>query len=310
MSIIYFYIYILIINIVKLEELDECPDKLDCINCTFLVDCYWRNNECINITKEKNVTLDLNSNNTNFTNFTKQYRLFETNNQTTIFNNFKYLKNSCYYKTFPYADEDKYLYDKLEKYCGKKDIIITYEMLINGYEIKLNNVDGKYGYPHILCQYNFYSGNGRHDVDIYINKSLIKDFLFIFSYDYYSGKVINYTSTITLYSVGLRTVSFWYYSNRSFDSAPFIIYFKDYKYPSYSILDYLFLSFLIASVIIIIASIIYVRYNSKFFFKNKKKYEEITNESSKNKISINKNELNLSEINEKKSDKNDEQEKK
>ena len=162
MSIIYFYIYILIINIVKLEELDECPDKVDCINCTLLVECYWRNNECTNITKEKNITLDLNSNNTNITNLTnynKQYKLFETDNQTTIFNNFKYLKNACYYKTFPYVVEDKYLYDKSEKYCGKKDIIITYEMLINGYEIKLNNVNGKYGYPHIICQYNFYSGN-------------------------------------------------------------------------------------------------------------------------------------------------------
>ena len=248
-----------------------------------------------------NITLN-NSNITinNTINETKLYKIFDTDNKTIIFNNLKYLKNSCYEAKIPFQIKEKSISDKfLEKYCGKRNIVITNEMLLNGHKIQLNNIDNKYGFSNIICQQVFISGSSRNDVDIYINRTLSKDFLFFYSTDYNKGISINYSSTISLNNLSLRSVTFLYYSNKSFDSLPFIIYLKDYKYPEKNILDILFLLLLIFFVIGITIAIIYVRYKSNFFNNNKYQKLNIQQKNKENNNEENQIKRNLSVINEK-----------
>ena len=150
MSAIKNIIYIIAYKIIQTYLEEECSSKYDCFNCTFLLDCQWKNNTCINITEEKNIT-DISLNNANVViwdhrkinqsnNETKMYRLFDTDNQTILFKNLKYLKNTCYEATNPFIVKENYFYDKiLEKYCGKKNIIITNEMLLNLFKAILHS---------------------------------------------------------------------------------------------------------------------------------------------------------------------------
>ena len=292
-----YYIFIIVIKIVQLQ-IEDCTEKHDCINCTLLIDCQWENNQCININKTIRRSLN-NKSNRKISNTV--YNLFDLGNETTKFNNLKYLYNKCYHKISPYTVEDNSLYDiTSEKYCGKKNIIITNEMLINGYNIKLNNVNGTYGYPHIICQYLFLSGSNRHDVDIYINNSYKEDFLLFYTGDYKDHIQINYTSTISLHSSCYKTVSFFYYSDKTFDISPFIIRFKDYKRASYSILQYFFLAGLILLMSAIIGGIIYIRNHSKILNKKIMSYEDINEQS--NDFNNNKKDSNLEVISEKKNE--------
>ena len=277
------YIYIIIFKIIKSFLDEECTDKYDCFNCTILLDCQWINDKCINITINNTETKNITTNSTE--NGTK---LFESNNENILFKHLKYLKNSCYNSNIPFEIEENNLYDKIaEKYCGKKNIIITEEMMINGYKIQLKNIDGKYGISNIVCQYIFISGDYRTDSDIYINRSLSGDFLLFYSNDYNRAFIINYSSTISLVSPSSEPISFFYYSNKSFDTVPFIIYIKDNRNKENSILSILYLLLLIFFVVGIITSIIIVRYKSNFFNKNENKYQKLN--SQKNEINLNLN---------------------
>ena len=306
MHLLYNLIYILTLKIIKSYLDDECNEKYNCFNCSILFDCRWRNNQCINYTEEMNIALN-NSNITinNTINETKLYKIFDTDNKTIIFNNLKYLKNSCYEAKIPFQIKEKSISDKfLEKYCGKQNIVITNEMLLNGHKIQLNNIDNKYGFSNIICQYIFISGTSRNDVDIYINRTLSKDFLFFYSTDYNKGISINYSSTISLNNLSLRSVTFLYYSNKSFDSLPFIIYLKDYKYPEKNYLDILFLLLLIFFVVGISIAIIYVRYKSNIFNNNKYQQINIQQKNKENNNEENQIKRNLSVINEKNNEEN------
>lgn len=147
MSVLKNIIYIIASNIIQTYLEEECSSKYDCFNCTFLLDCQWKNNTCINITEEKNITnISLNNVDVSYNhriinqsnNETKMYRLFDTDNQTILFKNLKYLKNTCYEATNPFIVKENYFYDKiLEKYCGKKNVIITNEMVLNPFKVIL-----------------------------------------------------------------------------------------------------------------------------------------------------------------------------
>jgi len=294
MSKLYIFLLLIIVKIINsyLEEEEECSDQYDCFNCTLFTDCQWRYNMCINYTEEQimelnmtlnmtlNMELDMELNMTsNMTNETKLYRLFDTKNKTVIFNNLKYLKNTCYNTTKYFIKEENYIYYKTsEIYCGKQNIVITNDMLLNGYKVQLNDVQGKFGIPNLICQYNFISGSLRNDVDIYINKSISDEFLLVYTSNYNAYRFINYPCTLMLDSPALQTVSFLYYSNKTFDTVPFIIYIKDYRYPEYSILDILFLLLIIFFVIAIFTTILIVRYKSSTFNKNKN-YQKINSDN-------------------------------
>ena len=307
MSILKNIIYIIILKIIKayFDEIEECSSQYDCFNCTFLLDCQWINNTCINITEEENITSDETTTDTiteteiisdEENNITKIYRLFNTENPGILFIHLKYLKNSCYPSKIPFSVDENYIYDGIsEKYCGKKNIIITNEMLLNGYKVQLENVDGKYGFKNIICHYIIISGSYRNDVDIYINNSYSKDFLFFYTSDYNNALYINYSMTLALNFPAFRHVSFLYYSNKTFDTSPFIIYVKDHKYPDTSILDILFLLLLIFFVVSIFVSIVIVRYKSNFFNNNENKYQKISAEFKKDdNENENDNRLNMS----------------
>ena len=311
MSILNNFIYIIILKVIQSYFKEKCSSKHDCFNCTFLFDCQWVNNKCINITEEKyiisnNTAIKTNDIISDSSNEFKFYRLFDTDNQTILFYNLKYLKNACYQALIPFKKEENYNNDNLlEKFCGKKKIVITNEMLLNGYKIQLKNVDGKYGFSHIICQYIILSGGYRNDVDIYINQSLSKDLLLFYSPDYNNGISIKYSRTLSLDYPALQSVSFLFYSNRSFDSIPFIIYIKDYKYSDSSILDILFLLLIIFFVVGIIVLIVLVRYKSNFFNIIDNKYQKLNIQIKKNdKNNNNENKNNFNDINEKRNEDN------
>lgn len=286
MSFFIIYIIILIIKIISSDS-EDCSKYLNCFNCTLSLNCSWKDKKCVNSPEIRNFTL------------------FKTDNKTILFNNMKYLKNICYESKTPYIIDDNKnnVYNKMyENYCGKRKIVVTNDILLKGYKIQLNKVNNKYGYPNMLCEYIFISGSNRHDLEIYINRSLSKDFLLFYSENNNKGLVINYTKTLSLLDDFYQSAFFLYYSNKSFDTPPFIISFKEYRYVGKDILQYLFLLAIIAFVAIIVTGIIYVRKNSIFFDKNGKKYQKIDIKQTKKETD---NEIKLSVINEENSIKNE-----
>ena len=283
---LHFIIFTIILIIKKINsQQDQCSDILDCFNCTLSENCIWKNKTCIYSSKPKNISL------------------FKSNNKTHLFYDMRYLRNICYETKPPYIINDNdIIFEEKEKYCGNRKIILTNEVILKGYRVQLNNVDEKYGISNILCEYIFISGGWRHDVDIYINRSLSKDFLLFYLESGTKGIEVNYSKTISLFTTLLEPVSFLYYSNRTFDTPPFIINFKEYRYEKSDspVLTYLFLLLILAFIGGIIGSIIYVRKNSIFFDKNMKKYIKINiNQVKKENFdNDNDNEIKLSAINE------------
>ena len=286
---LHFIIFSIILIIKKINsQQDQCSDILDCFNCTLSENCFWKNKTCIYSSKPKNISL------------------FKSNNKTTLFYNMKYLRNICYETKPPYTINDKnIIFEENEKYCGNRKIILTNEVLLKGFKVQLNNVDEKYGISNILCEYIFTSGGWRHDVDIFINRSLSQNFLLFFLESGTKGLEVNYSKTITLSNTHIEPVSFLYYSNRTFDTPPFIINFKEYRYDDGDslVLTILFLLLILAFIGGIIGSIIYVRKNSIFFDKNMKKYIKININQVKKENDENDNEIKLSVINEELPDK-------
>jgi uncharacterized protein YneF (UPF0154 family) len=211
----------------------------------------------------------------------------------------KYLRKICYETKTPYTIKDNnIIFEENEKYCGNRKIILTNEVILKGYRVQLNNVDEKYGSSNILCEYIFTSGGWRHDIDIYVNRSLSKDFLLFYVESGTSGLEVNYSRTVTFFGNCFEPVSFLYYSNRTFDTPPFIINFKEYRYDNGDspVLTYLFLLLILTFIGGIIGGIIFVRKNSIFFDKNMKKYIKINVNQVKRENDD--NEVKLSAINE------------
>lgn len=281
------FIIFTIILIKKINsQQDQCSNILDCFNCTLSENCIWKNKTCIYSSKPKNISL------------------FKSNNKEKLFYNMKYLRNICYETKAPYMiNDNNIIFEENEKYCGKRKIILTNEVLLKGFKSQLNNVDEKYGIPNILCEYLFISGGWKHEVDVYVNRSLSKDFLLFYLESGTKGLEVNYSKTIVLYDTAFNPVSFLYYSNRTFDTPPFIISFKEYKYYGGSeVLTYLFLLLILSFIGGIIGGIIYVRKNSIFFDKNMKKQIKINVNQFKKENDD--NEVKLSVINEQLSDQN------
>jgi len=276
----HFIIFTIILIIKKINsQQDQCSNILDCFNCTLSENCIWENKTCIYSFKPKNISL------------------FKSNNKEKLFNNMKYLRNICYETKAPYMiNDNNIVFEENEKYCGKRKLILTNEVLLKGFKSQLNNVDEKYGIPNILCEYIFTSGGWKHEVDVYVNRSLSKDFLLFYLESGTKGLEVNYSKTIILYNTVFDPVSFLYYSNRTFDTPPFIISFKEYKYFGESqVMTYLFLLLVLSFIGGIIGGIIYVRKNSIFFDKNMKKYIKIN--ANQVKRENDDNEVKLSVIN-------------
>ena len=278
---IFFYllILILILNNISSLYLDECSDIFDCFNCTLSPGCEWTNKTCINSTNQI-----INS------------TLFSTNNSTILYHDIILLRNLCFNSKAPFLPEDNYNYEQISnKYCGENFITLPNNKLYKGIEIKLKNNYNSYGTPNILCEYILTHGKSRIDADIYINRTLSKNFLLFYSDDMQQNVQINYSTTLSMYELAINSVSFLYYSNQSFETAPFIIYIKedpDVDEEESPLLTYSFLAAIILFIIISVGGIIIIRKCSILF--NLKKKEKL-----KDKENIVGNKGNLSVIIEK-----------
>ena len=266
--------------------IEECSDKYDCFNCTLTYGCKWENKTCINFT-------DINYNST----------LLDSDNSTILFHDLKILRNICFENKVPSYPLKTYLYDNLydelsEKYCGSNFIILNDGKLINGYRIELLNNTEIYGTPNLLCEYVLTHGRARIDADIFINRSLSQDFLLFYTDDLDESIQINYSTTLSIYGMHRNSVSFLFYSNKSFETSPFIIYFK-IEVPEYFeeedsvVLTYIFLAAIIGFIALAVGGIIIVRKCSIFFNLNKNKNDSNINEN------LNHNKGDLSIISEK-----------
>ena len=255
-------IFTLISKKILSSIIEECSDLIDCFNCTLTPGCIWENQTCLNYT-------DVEYNST----------LLDTDNSTILYHDLKYIRNICFDTKAPYIPEENYIYNDLSNnYCGDNLFFVNDWNRLNGIRIELNNNNGIYGTPNLLCEYVLTHGSSKIDVDIYINRTLSKDFLLFYSDDFDENIHINYSTTLILHQLNIHSSSFLYYSNKSFETSPFIIYFKREEPPPESeVLTYLFLAATIGFILLAIGGIIFVR-NCSLYFKlkyNKKKKNEI-----------------------------------
>ena len=287
MSNIFILIFLLSLISKKILSLyiEECSDKLDCFNCTITPGCQWENKSCINQTENE-----------------YNHTLLDTDNSTILYQDLKCIRNRCIENKAPYLPEENYLYDDLsDKYCGNKLTILTEGNIKNGFRIELKNNSDIYGTPNILCEYILTHGRIRIDADIFINRSLSHDFLLFYSNDLKQSVQINYSCTLTIFGMERDSVSFFYYSNKSFETSPFIIYFqKDEIIEEDSqVLAYLFLVAIIGFVVLSIVGIIVMRKCSLFFKLNRKRNNEFNNNDININVNMNENKGDLSIISEK-----------
>ena len=284
----YFFILLLVILLISKKVfsayLEDCLDKYDCFNCTVIEGCKWENETCINYTEPPEYILaECNSTFYNLTEYNStEYNLSDCNSslieiKEDFYHNLKYLRNTCFPNKVPNKPEEKYIYNELsDKYCGNNFIILNNYRLINGYKIELKNNSGIYGTPNLLCEYVLNHGPLRIDADIFINRTLSQDFSLFYSEDSNYHFHINYSTTLSVCSTDYNSVSFFYFSNKTFETSPFIIYFREYiDFEEESdLLTYLFLAATIGFVVLSIVGIIIVRRCSLYFKLKKNKIRD------------------------------------
>ena len=265
----YAFILLLIISLITKKVLSiyisECSDNIDCFNCTLTQGCKWENNTCINFNITEYNETEYNSTEYNTT-------LLDPKSNKSLFYDLKYIRNTCFPDKVPNKPEENYIYNEIsDKYCGNNFIIMDYGRLVKGYKIELKNNSDIYGLPNLICDYVLNHGQARLDVDIFINRSLSQDFLLYYSEDLDNNIQINYSTTLSLFHTNYNSASFLYYSNKTFETSPFIIYLRIYIYyeEESEVLTYLFLAANIGFVVLSIVGIIIVR-KCSLFFKLKK----------------------------------------
>ena len=295
---IFLYLILLISKKINSEDQKECSEITDCFNCTLTPKCLWENNSCIyntdcdNYTYYNNDTYNFSSDISynNYISCRENQSLLDTNDNLILHHNLKYLRNMCINSKAPYLPEKNYNYkynELSDKYCGPNFLIVDDGFLKNGYKIQLNNNNNIYGTQNLLCEYIITHGRDKINVDIFINRSLSEDFLLFYSYEYDNNIRIKYSSTLIINGMQMSSASFLFYSNKTFETSPFIIYFILEESEESEVLTYLFLAATIGFVVLAIVGIILVRKCSIFFNlkKNNKKNNEIVEEN-KGELSI------------------------
>ena len=243
----------------------DCSSFSDCFNCTINKYCRWSwpNESCIE-----------------YTPFNENYSIPDLNQSlladdiSTINPFINFLRKTCFKPYIPYKENNSSLLynDISKKYCGPHEITtISNSKFIKDFIIELNNVDGIYGVPNILCEYIILSGPNSFQVNIEINEKYNKSFYLLYSeYSIYFYDLFKESTSITIDSTGRRANTFIYYGLQSFDESPFKITFKEYvnEKPSQTI-GYILIGLIIFIFLLVVISIIYIRYNSKLFDKNK-----------------------------------------
>ena len=242
----------------------NCSSFSDCFNCTINKYCRWSwdSESCFEyIPFDGNYSIPLFNNSLIIT-------------DTSIINPFiNFLRKTCFKPYTPYIGNNSSLsYNNIsKKYCGPHEITTNSNNFINEFQIELNNISEIYGVPNILCEYIILSGPNSFEINIEINEKYNKNFYLLYSENsIYFSDLFKESTTITVANTGRRSNTFIYYSLKSFTESPFKITFKEVvDEGSSQTTGYILIALIILIFILIVASIIYIRYNSKLFDKNK-----------------------------------------
>ena len=242
----YIFIIIFISFLSYINSISQnCSQYTDCFNCTLSLKCEWSNNTCFpyqgeNIIPEINATKNI-------------------TNYTILYQHINYIRDACFEPVIPYVSNDKQYNLLSEFYCGKKQILYNTSNFSIPFEISLNKINGRYGTPNILCQYDILTGgDDSYSLNIDINENFTNNFMLIYLNDTESiGAIINKTTKFDIPRPALFTNSFIYYGYSSFDSPPFHVDIKNIK--ESELLSYIYLSMLILGVLVVFIGITYIR---------------------------------------------------
>ena len=258
----------------------SCYNFTDCFNCTLIPTCRWIWDEesCIDFEPyNENYSLPILNNSI-------------VNNISTINKHINFLRNVCYMPVIPYIDNNNnsFLYDKTSvQYCGPHYIKISdHNLISNNFKIEINNINGVYGVPNLICEYIFLSGPNHFDINIQLNEKEINNYYLLYSQDSYNFiQNINSSTSLSIEINGKKLNTFIFYGLKSFGSSPFIITYKEENIikKASQATGYIMVALYGVIIPIIIIAIIYMRKKSIIFKKEKE--ENITFEE-KEKIKI------------------------
>ena len=277
------YFLILLYSFIKFSlntELssNDCSSFSDCFNCSITPTCRWNtsNDECIP-----------------YDGYSQGFSIplidHSINNNITVLNNyFNFIRKVCFLKTTPMiSNNNSKLYNnKSIDYCGDHYIMTSEEELKNNFKIELNNINGLYAIPNLLCEYIFFSGPDFFDIEININQEKADKFYLLYSEDSLNiTQRINSSTSLSIEMNPNKINTIIFYSLQSFSSPPFTITYKSTFWgETVKATGYIMLALIIVIMAIIIYAIIYMRRNSSLFKKIiKKKEKKIKNVSDKTK---------------------------
>ena len=280
---IYFFIYaihlIISLSIIKYSlgrELSsiDCSLFSDCFNCSIIPTCRWNTSSELCISYEQsNPNYSINE-----IDFTK------SNNLTTLNQYFNFIRNVCFLPKSPminnYLNTKNYNFKSVE-YCGEH-YIMKNEQEITKLKIELNQINGSYSLPNLLCEYIFFSGPNNFELNIKINQKESNNFFLLYSSDSLNfTEIINSSTILNLDMKPNNLNTLLFYSLKSFDESPFKITYKpNFWYETVKVTGYILLAFIVIILFAIVFIIIYMRRNLSLF-KKKKKEKKISYEKSK-----------------------------
>ena len=243
---------------------NSCYLISDCFNCTSIpiCRCSW----------ELQYFFPFNLSNNN-----NSIPLLSQNNNLGELNSYiNFIRKSCFKPINLYMKNDNYFYyDNISlKYCGDHYIISNEYNIRNNFKIEINNVEGSYGAPHLLCEFIFLSVNNFHAY-IKINLEEINDFYLLYSEDSLNFiQNINSSRSIYINSSPNKLHTFVFYCLKSLNKIPFsITYEQDIIEITTEALGYIIVSLSCIMVIIIVIFIIYMRKKSVMFKKEEKEIQ-------------------------------------
>lgn len=229
----------------------SCSEVLDCFNCTTIPKCRWswENESCI----------FFNSSNINYS----IPLLSPYNNDIGELNNYiNFIRKSCFRPVIPFIKNENYFnYDNISiKYCGNHYIIRNEYNIRNNFKLEINNVEGFYGTPNLLCEFIFLSVPS-FQVNIEINKEEKNNFYLLYSENSLNFKEnINTSRNLYISSSPKILNTFVFYCLKSFDKSPFIItYQEDIIKKATEVAGYILVGLGSIMVVIIVLAIVYIR---------------------------------------------------
>ena len=251
----------------------SCNKYLDCFNCTINPSCKWE--------KEKDLCIPFYTSNNNYS----IPILYKDINILKLNEHINFIRKSCFMPFNPYIENDNYLNQNNTSltYCGPHYIIKNGTNIKSDFKIEINNINGTYGTPNLLCEFIILTGPSFY-VNIEINKEEIGNFYLLYSKDYLNF-IQHINSSISLYiDMGVNKLNtFLFFGLKSFDKSPFIIKYKEnIVEKATEASGYIMVALGCVIVIILILAIIFLRKKLIIFKKKEKKVISDDNEKLSN----------------------------